>query len=282
MRFNEGHVLSIAAYSVLFVISATGNLTVFFLLLQRRRGARSRINTMLLHLAIADLLVSLRNKNKLLQVICSNTTSANSSYYFVFDCELGKIIFISGRHILPEKIMPENTKTGMPESLMPEKNNARKALFPKNNVCSSPLFVSFIDSKVIFLFYKNQISKTSGKILPEPDGEQLTCKKWRCVSVSATKGIRNFKYGITFSGIKDSYDYSLFDHVKFKSKILIVRVRPVPTQTKHYSKQHFTLHTQKQKPISFTKITKPNIYLYFFNEVLLTLEVEIMMSRLVH
>ncbi|KAF4527498.1 hypothetical protein B566_EDAN015435, partial [Ephemera danica] len=58
MRFNEGHVLSIATYSVLLVISATGNITVLSLLLQRRRKAHSRINTMLLHLAIADLLVT--------------------------------------------------------------------------------------------------------------------------------------------------------------------------------------------------------------------------------
>jgi hypothetical protein len=59
MRFNEGHVLSIATYSVLLVISATGNITVLSLLLQRRRKTHSRINTMLLHLAIADLLVSI-------------------------------------------------------------------------------------------------------------------------------------------------------------------------------------------------------------------------------
>ncbi|XP_059486559.1 adipokinetic hormone/corazonin-related peptide receptor variant I-like isoform X2 [Neocloeon triangulifer] len=58
MRFNEGHALSVIVYSILFIISATGNLTVLCLLLQRRRGARSRINTMLLHLAIADLLVT--------------------------------------------------------------------------------------------------------------------------------------------------------------------------------------------------------------------------------
>jgi gonadotropin-releasing hormone receptor len=57
MRFNDGHLLSVVSYGVLFVVSTTGNFTVFFLLLQRRRGSRSRINTMLLHLAIADLLV---------------------------------------------------------------------------------------------------------------------------------------------------------------------------------------------------------------------------------
>lgn len=57
MTFNESHVLTIAVYSVLIVVGATGNITVLSLL--RRRGApRTRINNMLVHLAIADLLVS--------------------------------------------------------------------------------------------------------------------------------------------------------------------------------------------------------------------------------
>ncbi|XP_065167318.1 adipokinetic hormone/corazonin-related peptide receptor variant I-like [Atheta coriaria] len=58
MRFNDGHMLSIVVYSVLMVFSAIGNLTVLVLILRRRRKTPSRINTTLMHLAIADLLVT--------------------------------------------------------------------------------------------------------------------------------------------------------------------------------------------------------------------------------
>lgn len=58
MRFNEGHILSIIVYSILMVFSAIGNFTVLVLILRRRRNSSSRINNMLMHLAIADLLVS--------------------------------------------------------------------------------------------------------------------------------------------------------------------------------------------------------------------------------
>lgn len=63
MRFNEGHQLSIIVYSILMVFSAVANTTVLVLIVKRRRKAPSRINTMLMHLAIADLLV--RNQSKL-------------------------------------------------------------------------------------------------------------------------------------------------------------------------------------------------------------------------
>lgn len=58
MQFNEGHVVSIVTYSILMVIAAVGNITVLVILLRRRRNVRSRINTMVMHLAIADLMVS--------------------------------------------------------------------------------------------------------------------------------------------------------------------------------------------------------------------------------
>ncbi|KAL1129925.1 hypothetical protein AAG570_012869 [Ranatra chinensis] len=59
MRFNSGHILAIVFYSVLMVLSAIGNLTVLIVTWRRRRKANSsRINTMLMHLAIADLLVT--------------------------------------------------------------------------------------------------------------------------------------------------------------------------------------------------------------------------------
>ncbi|XP_057341367.1 adipokinetic hormone/corazonin-related peptide receptor variant I-like [Microplitis mediator] len=59
MQFNEGHLLSIVTYSILMVISIAGNTTVLVLIIERRKTNQSRINTMLLHLAIADLLVTL-------------------------------------------------------------------------------------------------------------------------------------------------------------------------------------------------------------------------------
>lgn len=59
MRFNHGHMVSIAVYSVLMVISATGNLTVLSQLVKRRRAKRaSRLDLLLMHLAVADLMVS--------------------------------------------------------------------------------------------------------------------------------------------------------------------------------------------------------------------------------
>uniref|UniRef100_A0A182KFU5 G-protein coupled receptors family 1 profile domain-containing protein n=1 Tax=Anopheles christyi TaxID=43041 RepID=A0A182KFU5_9DIPT len=58
MRFNSGHILSIMVYTTLMVFSATGNIKVLSILAQRKVRASSRINIMLAHLAIADLLVT--------------------------------------------------------------------------------------------------------------------------------------------------------------------------------------------------------------------------------
>lgn len=63
MTFNEGHVVSIVSYSIVMVIAAIGNITILVLLGRRRNVSnrkmqRSRINTMVMHLAIADLMVT--------------------------------------------------------------------------------------------------------------------------------------------------------------------------------------------------------------------------------
>lgn len=58
MIFNDGHRLSITVYSFLFVISTIGNSTVLYLLTKRRLRGPSRIDIMLMHLAIADLMVT--------------------------------------------------------------------------------------------------------------------------------------------------------------------------------------------------------------------------------
>lgn len=58
MKFNDGNIVTIVFYSIIMVISAIGNITVLSIILKRRRTSTSRINTMLIHLAIADLMVS--------------------------------------------------------------------------------------------------------------------------------------------------------------------------------------------------------------------------------
>ncbi|BES91166.1 hormone receptor [Nesidiocoris tenuis] len=58
MVFSQGHMVSIACYSVLFIISAIGNISVLILLLRQSMKIRSRINYMLIHLAVADLMVT--------------------------------------------------------------------------------------------------------------------------------------------------------------------------------------------------------------------------------
>ncbi|XP_023939972.2 adipokinetic hormone/corazonin-related peptide receptor variant I [Bicyclus anynana] len=59
MQFNHGHMVSITVYSVLMMISATGNLTVLSQLVKRKRmGRASRLDVLLMHLAVADLMVT--------------------------------------------------------------------------------------------------------------------------------------------------------------------------------------------------------------------------------
>lgn len=59
MRFNDGHILQISGYTCLFFISLVGNLCVLRAILGGgRKHRKSRVNLMLLHLAIADLIVS--------------------------------------------------------------------------------------------------------------------------------------------------------------------------------------------------------------------------------
>ncbi len=57
LRFTDAHLLTIIIYSILMFASAVGNITVLTAICRRRKKARTRINTMLMHLAIADLLV---------------------------------------------------------------------------------------------------------------------------------------------------------------------------------------------------------------------------------
>ncbi|GBP57200.1 Gonadotropin-releasing hormone II receptor [Eumeta japonica] len=57
MRFNHGHLVSMVVYSVLMAVSATGNITVLTQLMRRKRAGRaSRLDVLLMHLAIADLM----------------------------------------------------------------------------------------------------------------------------------------------------------------------------------------------------------------------------------
>ena len=55
--FNDENLMAVVAYSVVFVIAACGNLTVFITLF-RNRHLKSRVNLFILHLSMADLIVA--------------------------------------------------------------------------------------------------------------------------------------------------------------------------------------------------------------------------------
>lgn len=76
MRFNDGHVLLISSYSSIFFISLVGNLCVLRAILGGgRKQRKSRVNVMLLHLAIADLIVSITDtRSGLPQYVSSKYT----------------------------------------------------------------------------------------------------------------------------------------------------------------------------------------------------------------
>ncbi|CAL4060692.1 unnamed protein product, partial [Meganyctiphanes norvegica] len=58
LGFDDQARRDIIAYCVLFVVAAVGNLTVFITLL-RAKNRKSRVNLMISHLAVADLIVAL-------------------------------------------------------------------------------------------------------------------------------------------------------------------------------------------------------------------------------
>jgi len=58
MQFNSAHVISIVGYSTLFLVSSIANCTVLMILIRRYKKTKSRVNLLLIHLAIADLMVT--------------------------------------------------------------------------------------------------------------------------------------------------------------------------------------------------------------------------------
>ena len=61
MQFGEAHIISIIAYSVMFIIGVTTNsFSLYHLLMERMlRKDRNRMTLLLIHLSIADMLVTL-------------------------------------------------------------------------------------------------------------------------------------------------------------------------------------------------------------------------------
>ena len=57
LTFNADSLISVITYSILFFIAATGNLTVFIILVKNRRR-RSRVNLFIMHLSVADMIVT--------------------------------------------------------------------------------------------------------------------------------------------------------------------------------------------------------------------------------
>ena len=59
MMFGDTQIISITVYSIMFIIGLTSNCTsLFFLLLDRKiKKDRNRMNLLLVHLSVADLMV---------------------------------------------------------------------------------------------------------------------------------------------------------------------------------------------------------------------------------
>ncbi|KAK3096659.1 hypothetical protein FSP39_002161 [Pinctada imbricata] len=57
MTFNDDSIMSVIAYSCMFCVAASGNLIVLITLFRSRRF-KSRVNTFIMHLSIADLIVA--------------------------------------------------------------------------------------------------------------------------------------------------------------------------------------------------------------------------------
>jgi gonadotropin-releasing hormone receptor len=57
MVFNDDSLVSVVTYVILFVIAAVGNMTVF-VALYRNRKRRSRVNLFIMHLSVADMIVT--------------------------------------------------------------------------------------------------------------------------------------------------------------------------------------------------------------------------------
>ena len=61
MRFGEAQIISITAYSIMFVIGLTTNLVSLYFLVRGNNERRNRMRLLLIHLAVADLLVRFHN-----------------------------------------------------------------------------------------------------------------------------------------------------------------------------------------------------------------------------
>ena len=57
LTFTDDALISVITYSALFVLAASGNLTVFVILFRNRRR-RSRVNLFIMHLSVADMIVT--------------------------------------------------------------------------------------------------------------------------------------------------------------------------------------------------------------------------------
>ena len=61
MKFGDAQIIAITAYSIMFIIGLTLNTISLYQLLRKRlvRRNRNRMTLLLIHLAVADLLVSI-------------------------------------------------------------------------------------------------------------------------------------------------------------------------------------------------------------------------------
>ena len=105
MVFGDAQIISIAAYTPLFIISASLNLRVLGNLLRtKERSGLTRLNQLLLHLVLADLSVRVWRQNFVLDCFLQTYRGFNKLQFFAKVKDSGGTVLVKGIQYFLSKV----------------------------------------------------------------------------------------------------------------------------------------------------------------------------------